>query len=325
MKRSILLASAVLAGCSMAPPAHEDAPRAPGVENWPTIPADARFGQVSAVDVDPQGRVYVLQRAGRAWSEPFPREPIAAPTVFVFDGATGKLLDRWGAGRFVMPHGLSIDPEGKVWITDAGREQVFRFSADRKEELALGERGVSGDDARHFGRPTDIAFSGNEVFVTDGYTNHRVAVFDREGRYLRQWGQQGNSGQGLAIPHAIAIGRDAAYVADRENGRLQVTDRAGALLANWKPAALKGHPYSLKVLSDGRVISIEGRDNQDRSSAMVRIWRPDGTIERSMDIALAGEQASLGHDLAIGPDGMAYAADVYGNRVVKFDPGMGKK
>lgn len=324
MRHLVLSACIAVAACSTAPSAREEARRAPIVEGWPTIPADAKFGQVSAVDVDARGRVYVLHRAGREWSEPFPKEPIAEPTVFVFEVESGKLLQRWGGGQFIMPHGLSIDPGGKVWITDVGREQVFRFSPDGKQELVLGERGVTGDDARHFGRPTDVAFSGDEVFVADGYLNHRVAAFDREGRFLRQWGEGGNSDRGLDIPHAIAIGRDTAYVADREHGRIQVTDLAGRLRANWKPDGLKGHPYSLKVLADGRVVSIEGRDDADRSGAMVRIWKPDGTIMHSMDIALPGDQASLGHDLAVGPDGMAYAADVYGNRVVKFDLGARK-
>lgn len=324
MRTLVLLGTLVLAGCGAAPPAREDAPHAAIVEDWPTIPADAKFGQVSAVDVDAQDRVYVLHRAGREWSEPFPKEPISEPTVFVFDGATGKLLDRWGAGQFIMPHGLSIDPQGKVWITDVGREQVLRFSNDGKQELALGERGVTGDDARHFGRPTDIAFAGNEVFVSDGYLNHRVAVFDRQGRFLREWGEQGGGERGLAVPHAITVRDGVAYVADRENGRIQVTDLAGDLRANWKPEGLRVHPYGLKTLADGRIISIEGRDHSDRSGAIVRIWKPDGNIERSMDIALRGDQASLGHDLAVGPDGKAYAVDVYGNRVVKFDLGKRK-
>lgn len=315
MRRAVAVAMLLLGACSAAPPAREEAPRAAVVAGWPTIPADAPFGQVSAVDVDERGRVYVLHRADRAWSEPFPPEPIAEPTVFVFDAASGRLLSRWGAGRFVMPHGLSIDLQGKVWITDVGREQVFRFSPGGKLELTLGERGVSGDDARHFGRPTDIAFAGDEVFVSDGYLNHRVAVFDRTGRFLRQWGAQGTGKRGLAIPHAIAVADGRAYVADREHARIQVTDTNGTLLANWRVA---GHPYSLKVLPDGRVITIEGRDKSDRSGATIRIWRPEGTVERSLDIALPGSQTSLGHDIAVGRDGFAYAADVYGNRVVKF-------
>lgn len=310
--------AAALTGCSLAPPTPEQAARASVVAGWPTVPADVKFGQVSAVDVDAQGRVYVLHRAGREWSEPFPADPIAEPTVFVFDGPSGRLISRWGAGQFIMPHGLSIDPQGKVWITDVGREQVFRFDADGTLELVLGERGVSGEDARHFGRPTDIAFSGNEVFISDGYINHRIAVFDREGRFLRQWGEQGAGESGLAIPHAIAIANGAVYVADREHSRIQVTDLAGRSRANWTHGKVRGHPYSLKVLADGRIVSIEGRDGADRSGAIVRVWNSDGTVERSLDLALRGEGASLGHDLAIAGDGMGYAADVYGNRVVKF-------
>ena len=314
-----LLILGALAGCSMAPPAREEVPRAAVVAGWPSIPREAKFGQVSAVDVDAKGRVYVLHRAGREWSEPFPADPIADPTVFVFDGPTGKLLARWGAGEFIMPHGLSIDPQGKVWITDVGREQVFRFSPDGKLELTLGERGVTGNDARHFGRPTDVAFAGDEVFVSDGYLNHRVAVFTREGRFLREWGEQGAGDMGLAIPHAITTRMGSVYVADRENGRIQVTDETGRLRGNWRYGPFKGHPYSAKIMGQSRIVSVEGRDGYDRSGAMLRIWRPDGTVEASFDLALPGAQTSLGHDIAIDSAGMAYAADVYGDRVVKID------
>ncbi len=302
----------------MAPPGREQPPRAPIVGGWPTVPSDAKFGQVSAVDVDAQGRVYVLHRAGREWSEPFPAAPIAEPTVFVFDGPSGKLLARWGGGEFIMPHGLSIDRQGKVWITDVGREQVFRFSADGLLELTIGERGVAGSDARHFGRPTDIAFAGEEVFVSDGYTNHRVAVFDRAGRFLRQWGERGGGEAGLDLPHAIALSGGRAYVADREHSRIQVTGLTGKVLANWGNAA-GGHPYSVAPLGSSRMASVEGRDSADRNGAILRVWRPDGTVERSFDLVLPGDQSSLGHDLAVGSDSMGYVADVYGDRVVKVD------
>lgn len=309
----------LLAGCSMASPAREETPRAAVVAGWPTIPPDAEFRQVSAVDVDASGRVFVLHRAGREWREPFPAEPIAEPTVFVFDGPSGRLLARWGASAFIMPHGLSIDGEGKVWITDVGREQVFRFSPEGKLELTLGERGVTGSGPRHFGRPTDIAFAGEEVFVSDGYLNHRVAVFDRAGRFLRQWGGKGAGEDDLAIPHAIAVRDGMVYVADRENGRVQVTDFAGKGLANWRGSASLGHPYGLKPWGEARIVSIEGRDSADRSGAILRVWRADGTVERVLDVGLPGERASLGHDVAIGGDGMAYVADVYGDRVIKVD------
>jgi peptidylamidoglycolate lyase len=254
----------LLAGCSTAPPTRESAPRAAKVAGWPSIPKGTKFGQVSAVDIDASGRVYVLHRAGREWSEPFPAAPIAEPTVFVFEGESGRLLARWGAGQFVMPHGLSIDPYGKVWITDVGREQVFRFSADGKLELALGQRGVTGADARHFGRPTDVAFAGEEVFISDGYLNHRVAVYDRDGTFLREWGEAGVGARGLRIPHAITFRMGSIYVADRENGRIQVTDPMGKLRGNWRHDPATGHPYSIKPLGHLRLVSVEGRDAFDR-------------------------------------------------------------
>lgn len=319
MRSGAMAAVASIAACSIAPPAREVARRAQVVEGWPTIPPDAKFGQVSAVDVDTQGRVYVLHRAGREWQEPFPTAPIAEPTVFVFDGPSGKLLARWGAGEFIMPHGLSIDPQGKVWITDVGREQVLRFSADGRRELVLGERGVTGSDARHFGRPTDVAFAGDEVFVSDGYLNHRVAVFTRDGVLQRQWGNAGAGENGLAIPHTISVRNGMVYVADRENGRIQVTDLVGKVRGNWRDRGFPGHPYSVKPEGSSRIVSVEGRDAADRSGAILRVWRADGTVEEAFDVALPGDQASLGHDLAVGSDGMIYVADVYGDRVIKVD------
>lgn len=311
----------VLTSCDQAAsedaPAREQAPRAAVVADWPRIPADAKFGQVSAVDVDSHGHVFVLHRAGRVWEEPFPAEPIAEPVVFMFDGESGELLARWGAGRFVMPHGLSVDDRDEVWITDVAHEQVYRFSHDGAEELALGEERVTGSDAAHFGRPTDIAFAGERVFISDGYLNSRVAVFGREGQFLTQWGKPGAGEGGLAVPHAISVADGKAYVADRENARIAVYDLAGTLLDTWDVPA-GGHPYSLKPLGDGRVLSVEGRDGADRFGALLRIWRPDGTVERTLDAGLTGENVSLGHDIAAADDGTVYMADVYGDRVVKI-------
>ncbi|WP_435417864.1 peptidyl-alpha-hydroxyglycine alpha-amidating lyase family protein [Parerythrobacter aurantius] len=278
---------------------------------WPTIPAGVRFGEVSGVDVDSRGHVFVLHRAGRVWEEPFPAEPIAEATVFEFS-PDGKLLAQWGAGQFIMPHGISIDPQGKVWITDVGREQVFRFSKDGKLELSLGERGVSRQDATHFGRPADVAFLGDKVLVADGYVNTRVAEFDRSGKFLRDFGD-------FAVAHAVAVDDRFIYVADRENARIQLFSHDGKLVDTWASPA-GNHTYGLKPLGGGRLLAVEGRDAYDRKGAILRYYAADGTVERSFDLGLEGEDSSLGHDLAIGPGGIIYMTDVPGNRVVRFDP-----
>lgn len=302
------LAVLALAACDAAPPPREEVAKLAVDTAWPTIPAGAKFGEVSAVDVDAQGNVWVLHRAGRPWEEPFPATPIAEPTVFKF-APDGTLLAKWGAGLFIMPHGISIDPQGKIWITDVAHEQVFRFSPEGKLELTLGERGVTRQDAGHFGRPADIAFLGDRVLVADGYVNTRVAEFSPQGTFIRDWGE-------FAVAHAVAVDDARIYVADRENGRIQVFDHAGKLVES-RVSPAGNHTYSLKPLGGGRLLAVEGRDGADRKGAVIRVYAADGRIEASYDISLPGKYASLGHDLALGGDGHIYVTDVAGGRVVR--------
>ena len=151
-----ILSVLALAGACQGPSPREDMARTPARADWAGWPAGAQVGEVSAVDVDSHGHVFVLHRPGRDWVEPFPDDAIGAPVVAMFD-ASGRLLARWGAAQTVMPHGLSVAPDDSVWITDAGREQLLHFSHEGRLLATRGARGVSGDDAGHFGRPTDIA------------------------------------------------------------------------------------------------------------------------------------------------------------------------
>ena len=313
----IALAALALSSCSGSNP-REEAPRVDMDTEWAQVPDGVPYGELSAVDVDSHGHVFVLHRAGREWVEPFPADPIADPTVFMF-ASNGKLLGKWGAGTLVMPHGLSIDDEDKVWITDVAREQVLRFSHDGEEELAIGTRGVSGDDDAHFGRPADVAFSGGRVLVADGYVNDRIALFDREGNFIEQWGGAGSAPGQFNLPHAIATDSDRVYVADRENARIQVFSLGGDPLAQWSPKGT-GHPYAVRPIGSGYVVVIEGRDRAGRYGAIGRIYREDGSLERVFDAGIDPRTgASLGHDIAVGRDGNAYMVDNKANRMVKFE------
>lgn len=97
------------------------------MRGWPEVPAGHVLGQCSGVGVDAKNRLFVFHRGGRKWTSPFPFEPVATPTLGVFDGASGKLLGSWGAGRFTMPHGLTVDHEGNVWLTDVGLHQIIKW------------------------------------------------------------------------------------------------------------------------------------------------------------------------------------------------------
>ena len=298
-----------LTACDAPLPPREEAPKLAVDSGWPTIPAGAKFGEVNAVDVDGEGNVWVLHRAGRKWAEPFPTEPIPDNTVFKF-APDGTLIAQWGAGQFVMPHGISIAPDGKVWITDVAREQVFRFSPEGTLELTLGEQGITKQDASHFGRPTDVAFLPGRVLVADGYVNTRVAEFSSEGQFLRDWGD-------FKVAHAVAVDDRHIYVADRENARIAVYDQAGKPVAAW--ASPEGnHTYAMKPLGGGRLLAVEGRDGADRNGAILRVYSAEGKVEASFDISLPGDDASLGHDLALGADGHIYVTDVNGGRVVRL-------
>jgi DNA-binding beta-propeller fold protein YncE len=149
------------------------------VHGWPLLPIGRVMGRASGVEVDSHNHVFVFHSAKREWSEPFPQEPVEAPTVVVFDGETGKLIAEWGENLFVMPHGLSIDTADNVWLTDVGRHQVLKFSHDGELLLTLGEERVPGKDQSHFNLPTDVAVVDDGGFyVSDGY-DLSGAVTDR--------------------------------------------------------------------------------------------------------------------------------------------------
>ena len=208
------------------------------VHGWPVLPENGVLDEVSAVAVDLHGNVLVLQRGGRQWpdSDVLDQTPILVPTVFVFDGRSGRLLKKWGERLFALPHSVTVDRQDNIWFTDVALNQVFKFSPEGKLLLTLGERGVAGDDGSHFNRPTDVAVARDGSFyVSDGYGNNRVLKFAADGKLLLQWGAKGNGPGQFDLPHGIAL--DAAgrvFVVDRRNDRVQVFDSRGNYLSQWK-------------------------------------------------------------------------------------------
>lgn len=283
---------------------------------WPE-PAVARsLGQVTGVDVDRAGRIYLFHRADRKWVEPFPADPIGQDTIAVLDSG-GKLIASWGKNLFIMPHGLSLDRAGNVWVTDVGAHQVRQFSPNGRLLLTLGKGGESGSDRDHFNLPTDVAFGPDgTVYVSDGYENTRVIRFTADGRYLGEWGAPGKGPGQFNLPHGIAIdfaGR--VYVADRENFRLQIFDSAGRYLSEWGSDRV-GDPYGVTVARDGSIYVVDGGFQPDRTRARIVRLNSEGRV-LGTHTAATGPNV-LGHDIAVGPDGTVYLADAWANRVRKL-------
>src|SRR5260370_34241083 len=195
------------------------------VHGWPILPDGMVLGQVSGVAVDAHNHVFIFHRAEGSWATD-KTHPIASPTILCFDGTSGRLLASWGENRFLEPHGLRVDAHDNVWVTDRGLQQVFKFSHDGKLLLTLGTERVSGVDATHFAKTTDIAFaSDGSLYVSDGYGNNRVAKFSADGKFLFDWGHKGQGPGEFDLPHSVAVGTPGnGYVADRSNARIQVFD-----------------------------------------------------------------------------------------------------
>ena len=165
------------------------------VRNWPSLPPDVKLGETAGVAVDVNGHVLVFHRPGRGF-DLAAKTKLIEPTVLEIDATTGKLISSWGANMFMVPHGITVDGQNNVFLTDVSLQQVFKFTHDGKLIFALGEPGVGAWDGKHFNEPTDIAIRPDGTFyVSDGYVNSRVALFDRNGKWVREWGKKG-SGEG---------------------------------------------------------------------------------------------------------------------------------
>ena len=229
---------------------------------WPKVPSKWKLGDVSSMAVDAQDRIWVLHRPRTL---PPSDAAKAAPPVLVFDAAGNFIKSFGGAGNgYDWPereHGIHIDYKGFVWIGGnncptrnlpglkaVGDDQYLKFTQDGKFVMQIGHsnKSTGNADTKNLQQPADafVYRKTNEIFIADGYGNHRVIVFDADtGAFKRMWGAFGNapvdlyncpppslnsvpSGEGpqqFSIAHAIRVSEDGlVYLADRENRRVQV-------------------------------------------------------------------------------------------------------
>ena len=231
------------------------------IEGHFKLPEGRTWGSTSAVDIDKDGRtVWVAERcaANSCW-DAAKNEMSPLDTVFKFD-TSGKLLLSFGKGMMIFPHGIHVDRDGNVWVTDGQDNvprrrpgqpadaplppllakvighQVHKFSPDGKLLMSLGKPGGNQPgqpaDPASFYQPNDvITYPNGDILVAEGHGNAppstaRLIRFDKSGKFLREFGKMGTGTEGEFMqPHGLAFdSRGRLFVADRNNNRIQILD-----------------------------------------------------------------------------------------------------
>ncbi|MDB5445203.1 MAG: hypothetical protein JWQ97_520 [Phenylobacterium sp.] len=310
-------------------------------ENWVT-------GQVSGVCVDSQDHVFIVNRDDMTDKEA--EVSRQAPPFIEFD-ADGKVVNGFGDWRTVpnTTHGCTIDNEGNFWTAGNGDGIIQKYSHDGKLMMQIGTRGVvDTSDGTLKGRslnssqtqldmPSDIAIdpANGDVYVADGYGNSRIVVFDRGGRFLRQWGRQGTrqeaeagiGGAFMQVVHSVALSNDGlVYVCDRQGDRIQIFDRMGHFRKNiwirrgrslpdtwgttWWIRFSADHEQKYMYVADGgdEQVKILDRTNGEILSSFGRPGHQLGEFTHA-------------HTLAVDSKDNVYVAETdWGRRVQKFKP-----
>jgi 6-bladed beta-propeller len=255
------------------------------------------------------------------------RHPRWDHNLYVVD-RNGKMVESWEQhnDKFVRPHRVLInpyDPQKHVWLVDDGAQMVYKFTNDGKTLVqSWGEFKVQGNDDKHFGRPTDIAWlPDGTFFVSDGYVNTRVVKFDKDGKFVKAWGEKGNPPNETRpsyfnTVHAIAIDKNRrVFVADRANSRIQIFDENGKHLETWPNVR---RPYSV-LLDENQNFWVA-----DGTTQKFTKFSPDGQLQYSWGTFGAMPGGFWGvHQFSVDSEGNLYTADVHVGRPQKFRPKKG--
>jgi hypothetical protein len=208
------------------------------------LPSDLYFGEVSGVAVNSKGHIFVFSRGNTTG----PAYGAGAAQLLEFD-RDGKFLREIGHNLYAWSyaHTVKIDPQDNIWVTDKGSDVVVKFTPEGRVAMVFGRKQEASDEGTGplkkvhpplppedglFRQVTDVAWdSAGNTYISDGYINSRVAKVDKDGDWLKSWGEPGDKPGQFDTPHSIAVdAQDNIYVADRGNHRIQVFDRDGKFL-----------------------------------------------------------------------------------------------
>jgi sugar lactone lactonase YvrE len=241
------------------------------IENQFKLPEGRTWGSTSAVEIDKDGRsIWVAERCGvNSCADAVTGKMSPLDPVLKFD-ASGKLVKSFGAGMIAFAHGIYVDRDGNIWVTDANDNrprpargaaagtpppappaklvghQVIKFSSEGKVLMTLGKAGVAGNPPEALTEPNDVVIGPNgDIYVAEGHAGQnnnappdtvaRISKFTKDGNFINSWGKLGSGPGEFRTPHSLAFdSRGRLFVADRGNVRLQIFDQDGKFLEETK-------------------------------------------------------------------------------------------
>ncbi len=276
--------------------------------DWAKVPPGMEWREVGAVAVDGKDNVYVFNRG------PHP--------MMVFD-REGNFLRSWGEGVFKRAHGAHYAPDGTLWLTDDGDHTVRQCTGEGKVLVTIGVPGRPSPymSQEPFNRCTHTALSPKgELYISDGYGNARVHVYDPSGKHRFSWGGPGTGPGEFNLPHNITCDDDGwVYVADRESHRVQVFDGKGKYETQWnnlhRPSGLfmpKGKCPICYIGECGPVMGVN-RASPNLGPRVSIVDTKGQLLARFGDVAGAGNapgQFISPHGMAVDSRGDVYVGEV---------------
>jgi DNA-binding beta-propeller fold protein YncE len=357
--RALTCAALAFAALLVAPlAARAEGPGLKVDSQWPKpLPNNWILGQIGGITVDGQDNIWVFQRPrsltddekGAALTPPRSKCCVPAPSVMVFTPA-GDLVKAWGGPGEgydwpAVEHGILVDNKGFVWLTGSGVNDgmILKFTTDGKFVKQLGKRGplTSSTDLAQFGQAAALSLDApaNEIYVADGYGNHRVAVIDADtGAIKRIWGAYGKpptdekiadfdpESKQFANPvHCVTLAANGlVYVCDRRNNRVQIFHKDGSFV--------RQYAFDPKTLGSGSSwgVAFSPLDKEQASFVLLDGTNNEMKTVRVADGAVLGTTGRPGrqagefhwvHAGAFDSKGNFYTGEVdTGKRVQKFVP-----
>jgi DNA-binding beta-propeller fold protein YncE len=328
------------------------------IEHWAKLPDGRKMGSTSAVDIDKDGKsVWVVERCGaNSCLDRATGQIKNIDTVLKFD-TDGNVLKSFGAGMFIAPHGIYVDKDDNIWITDyqdnatlpeggrgrgAGRgapqvgpigprpgatkgNQVFKFSSEGKLLMTIGKPGGAAEPECCYA-PNDVIVAKNgDIFISEGHGagNNVIFKFSKDGKRIKSWGKLGTGAGEFDQPHSLAFdSKGRLYVADRNNNRIQVFDQDGNFISEMRqfsrPSGLFIDKHDNIYVADSESESVSRNHDGWKRGIRMGSLKDGKVVSFIPDATEKATGTSAAEGVAVDAKGNIYGAEVGPQDVRKY-------